>query len=59
MTALSRTLQFEACERGFIFTDYRISSDARRVFAFDKIEDAAAWLVECHFDMANCAKCGK
>lgn len=43
-----KNLSFQVCERGFILRDtgreYEIGTG--RIFAFEQIEDVAAWLVE-------------
>ena len=41
-----RSLTFERCARGFTIGAYSINNDSRATFAFDHIEDLAAWLVE-------------
>lgn len=41
-----RDLSFTACERGFIFRSGREYEGIGKVYAFDRVEDAAAWLVE-------------
>lgn len=45
-----RTLTFEHCVRGFTLGAYQLERDARRTFAFDRIEDLAAWLVDQYSD---------
>jgi hypothetical protein len=43
--ALER-LTFQRCIRGFTLSAYDIQRDDRTLYAFDRIEDLAAWLVE-------------
>jgi hypothetical protein len=46
-----RSLLFERCARGFTLAAHNINSDTRVTFAFEHIEDLAAWLVEQYGDL--------
>jgi hypothetical protein len=52
-------LTFTRCVRGFTLTVYDMERDSRAAFAFDRVEDLAAWLVEQYCDLPDDDGCVK